>query len=622
MPKEKTFNYNIFPNETNDDYVCNVDINGISYPYEQIGHRVERGNDGVNTKYIYDKTTGEILMEISQNAISEQNSKTYLQKSTSDFAKSKNMPRKKISSNNKHIIELIKENSGYLQVSTGSSHDKRGIIAADIDLKRPYGKWTHAKTKKYVLKYLKPRFEMCSALGIQLPSSFQIHLTNGHVQLFWILDDEITIKETKYKTAETPNGERSIMYLENNNMWEPYMKVMRFMNIIFGGDLAFTGWQIKNMYLTDKIYEKDFTTFWNKDNLFEETEPSKIKTFPFNKLYKTVSEYTSDLNSDKFKVLSEMMEGFGFDNTQFKTLVFSESFMSPNDAKKYRINVKTITTNKSTHANIVMGRNQYVRMLTYEIIRIYQNNISHDRCKTIVKARLNAALKKYGKLGGTKNNGPYTSKDFDRDFEPTFKHARLTFNKNKCSKQGYTDEQRERAELQKRAKKNARLSTLIVILEENPSLIPDKLKNNKQIIELFKNYNIAINSPITISNYKKELGIKKDQKFLSPKNYKKADRNHDERIYHKQELDYIYENLNKEKISETSLSAWQKRIMNLDTSKIDDNFYKRKRCSLKWLKKVQVISHKSVKFNNSKNINILLNENIRETQDRFFVMRS
>lgn len=578
----KDFYYNVIPNESQNDYVCKVNIHGKEYDYENIGH-YNTITGSQKTKHTVDNETGEVLLEKTSNCISDNNSMIHSYLTTSDVAKSKNMPRTKAEANGQHILDICKQYSDFLQVSTGSSHDKRGIIAADIDLRRPDNVKTHRQTKKFVNGYLKKKFEVASALGFPAPTSYQIHLTNGHVQVFWVLEKEITIKKIACKEVFDNGRKRLEYYLANADVWEQYMKVLRFMNILYGGDPAFTGWQIKNMFLTDKIFKHSFQTMWNDNGTWSETEPQKIKKHRFQSLLDTVNSFVSNPKDGKFNIMSDLMEGFGTAKNVFREIVCNELMMTQNEKARFGLGPNTITANKPTCADLNYGRNQFVRMKVFEVVRAYKNHISPEKCKTIVYELLKAALKKYGVLKGTKNKGAYTKKDFDRDFSSTYRYATLTYDKNKCHCNGYAPEQRERAECQKRTKKNARLSTLLVLLEEHPELTPDTNANSRKLIEFFAECGIDIKSVNTISNYKSQLGISKKQTKLSPKNYKKADIGYDERMARIQELNSLYSKLDKSRISDSKNKTWKNRLKNLDTSRIDPQYKRRKRYSLKYI---------------------------------------
>lgn len=578
----KDFYYNIIPNESQDDYVCKVNIHGSEYDYENI----EYSNtiiDSQKTKRIINNETGELLLEKTSNCISDHNSMIHQYLNTSDVAKSKNMPRQKVEANGQHIIDICKQCSDFLQVSTGSSHDKRGIIVADIDLKCPDNVKTHRQKKEFANKYLLKKIELLSALGFPMPTSYQIHLTNGHVQVFWVLEKEIIIKKIACKEVFDNGRKRLGYYLDNTDVWEQYMKVLRCMNILYGGDAAFTGWQIKNMFLTDKIFKRSFQTIWNDNGTWSETEPQKIKKHKFQSMLDIVNDYVSDPKGEKFKIISDLMEGFGTPKKVFREIVCNEFMMTENEKARFGLDPKTITTKKSTQADLNYGRNQFVRMKVFEVVRAYKNHISSEKCKIIVYELLKSALKKYGVLKGTKNKGAYTKKDFDRDFDSTYKYATLTYDENKCHYNKYTPEQRERAECQKRAKKNARLSILLVLLEEHPELIPDTNANSKKLIECFAKYEIDIKSVNTISNYKSQLGISKKQTKLSPKNYKKSDIGYDERMARIQELKSVHSKLDKSKMSDSKNKAWENRLKNLDTTRTDSRYKYRKRYSLKYI---------------------------------------
>lgn len=607
MKKVKDFEYYIHENQTKDDYVCDVVIKGEHFDKTEIETSITCF-DNVKTRQTINNNTGEILLETQSNTISDNNTKVYSYLHSADFGKSKNVPRTKVYSGNKDIIDLCKEQSEYLQASTGTSHDKRGIITVDLDLKKPTNINTHAKTKKFVESYLQKRFALSKALGIPLPTSYQIHLTNGHVQLFWVLKKEIIIKEKNYNTIKENGKPRNFYYLDKKDLWNDYKKLLKFLSIFYDGDPAFTGWQIKNMFVSDKIYKKDFLTIWNDNGVWSETEPQTLKRYKFERLYEIIYEYISNPDSEKFKLLNRIMPPSNH-KTNFTELIFVE-FMLDDPKIQKQLTQKNYKTVKSTCANLKYGRNQFVRMSVYATIRAFNNKISFKYCKIIVEECLSSAIKEYKKLKGTKNNTPYTKEDFNRDFASTYNHARLTYDKNKCNPSGYySPEQRERAECQKRTKKNARLVTLLAILYENPNLIPYTHKNSIAIIKLFKIHNIIIKSTNTISNYKKQLNINKNQTRLSPKNYKFADYIYKEKNERYAELKKAFSNVNVEDKDNSYLNKWVRRIQNLNTTYADSIFLKDKRFSIKYHTKPICENTKLINFYKKTIINELLKSN-------------
>ena len=582
------YRYEPVLNEAHDDYECLVHINGKSYKFENISTISTTNADGtMKTTTAIDVETGEVIYESTRNPISEQNSKAHTYMCSCDFAKSKKIPRVKVKSDGKHIVELCRDNSEYLQASSGSSHDKRGIVTVDIDTVLPNDMNDPEIILKHVTHKLYERLDLLKMLGIPMPSAYQVNLKNGHLQMQWFLAQEITIKTLNYSYVPvgSTNTHRKSFYLENLPKWKEYMRATRFLNIMFDGDPAFTGWQIKNMFLSDPVFTKSFKTFWNVNGEFVEEQPRRVAATTFKKLYKHIYEYIESTETKKYRLLHDLAEASGISTFMLEHLAngavtITESILSQNGIKQ------------SSHENIALclGRNQFTRMKTFEVIRTFRNHISMDDCRKIVKKMLVAAMKQNGVLYGTKNTGPYTEKEFERDFRSAYLYGIATYK----SISMYTAEQRERAASQIKAKKNYRLCMMLVFLESHSELIPDTAKNAEKLIKLYEEQGIIIKSRSTISTYKKNLGITKSQRKLSPKNYKYADEGYNQRARRVNDLVSAYATVDKEMLDPKKLAGWKKRIKDIYSKKMNSEFLKRKRTSSK-IHKVKIIypSHSS-----------------------------
>jgi len=576
------YQYKAVPNEAHDDYECLVCVNGKSYKFENINTTSTTNADGtIKTVTAYDVETGEVLYESTKNPISEQNSKAHTYMNSCDFAKSKKIPRVKVKSNGKHIVELCKENSDYLQASTGSSHDKRGIVTVDIDTILPNGMNDPETILRHVTHKLDERLGLLKLLDIPMPSAYQVNLKNGHLQMQWFLSREITIKTLNYAYVPVgnTNTHRKCFYLENLPKWKEYMRATRFLNILFDGDPAFTGWQIKNMFLSDPVFTKSFKTFWNVNGDFVEQQPKRVVATTFKKLHSSIYEYIESTATQKYKVLHEIAEASGVSTFMLEHLANGAVTMTDSILVQNGIQHKTDEA-MALHC----GRNQFTRMKTFEVIRTYRNHITMEDCREIVKKMLVVAMKRNGVLYGTKNTGPYTEKEFERDFRSAYTYAVATYK----SLSAYTDEQRERASSQIKAKKNNRLCMMLVFLEQHNDLIPDTAKNAETLMRLYKEQGIIIKSRSTISTYKKNLGINKNQQKLSPKNYKCADSGYNQRAKRVNDLLSAYATVDKEMLDKKKLVGWKKRIKDIYSTKMNSEFLKRKRNSSK-IHRVKII---------------------------------
>lgn len=570
----KNYKRVIKANDNNDDYVCNVYINDVEYAYENLSHRSIENSDGITKKnQVIDVTTGEVIYETDKNIISTTNSKAHTYVTCCDFAKSKNMPREFVKANGRHIIEICKEKSDYLQASTGSTHEKRGIITVDKDLTLPENIKEKEDVIHWVNSMLEKYFSILNALKLPLPTSYQIHTTNGHFQMFWVLKQEIKIKTLKWSNRFYDCHGRKVAYFDNTPIWEMYMRTLRFLNIIFGGDPAFTGWQIKNMFLDDPIFIDSFKTMWNNNGSWTEQMPSKVVAYNFNKIHNSVMEHIKNPDSSKFKLLSDIMSGFGMSEYELKQLVCGNLLPTKNILTKYGINVV-----RKPKTDINLGRNQFVRMKTYEVIRAYKNKISMDDARILVKSALTSELKKTGRLKGTKNNGIYSENDFERDFSGTFFHATETYH-GKCP---YTEEQLERSRQQRISKKTHKMICMLNILEKYPKLTANITKNNRQVLILLKKQGVEIKTTKSIYDYKKELGITTTQQKLYKKNYKFIDKKYDNCIKRYNELIGAYKTINLDMIEKECLEKWEKRLNNVYDKSNDMQFKQKQRTTLKY----------------------------------------
>ena len=573
MPKK--YRRVITPNAAGDDYICSVFIDGREYPYESLGRiSSENGDGATRTDSIYDTETGEIISRRTKNIISENNSKAHNYISCCDFAKSKNMPREFVEARGRHIMDICREKSDYLQASAGSTHETRGIIVVDIDCEPPKGVSDRDEIIKRTNETLRKKFEIFKAVGIPYPTSYQIHTTNGHVQLFWALEHEVRIKTLKW-TKRPENGiPRNYAYFENLPAWGRFMRVSRFLNVIFGGDPAFTCWQIKNMFLSDPVFAGSFKTVWNSDGVWSDAEPAVPVMYPFAELHGAVMSCIGDPASERFRLLGKILDGFGAGKSAIADAIRGNDIpVGKNVLERY--GVKKNRADKS-RADINLGRNQFVRMTTFEVVRAYKNAIHMDDARIIVRKRLEDELKKHGRLGGTKNNSAYTENDFERDFSGTYFYATATY--KEAGK--FSEEQNERSRSQRAAKKNYRMSVMLNILERHPELIANKDKNNRVIKELMAEEGITFKSTRPVYDYKKELGIASNQHVLYKRNYRKADQGYDARIKRYNALVSGYRTVDKEMALPETKRGWEKRIRDIYDSRNDSDFKKRIRGTL------------------------------------------
>ena len=510
----------IKPNADGSDYTCLVHTQNGVYDRRDLHTSVCRTN-GKKITTVIDTNTGEVIYTRSVDAVSEANAKFHIYSTCTDFAKSKNVPRVKIKSDGKHIIDLIKEHRDYLQCSTGSTHRTRGIITVDIDHKC-------GDDVPEIRSAIEERVLVCKDLKLPLPSSYQIHKTNGHVQLFWVLDNEITINGVKKRNFICDDGsERDIYTFVKNDTWGEYINSMRFLSTVLGGDQQFTGWQIKNMFFTpdtnEMVFADEFCTIWRNGESWSETEPTDVERCAFKSINDVVRLFMSEPSVDAVDELKcAVTRHGGTGDTIITGLRLCSGVMMSDKAKKF-YNVTEEDIDESCDVNFRsdadasnMGRNQFVRMKTLEVIRRRFGKVMRDACYAIVRKEFDRAVAD-GIIKGTfDHEREYTESDFDRDFDSTYDYGVGNYRS-----MVWTDEQRETAANTNRSKKTRKLALLIQILEDNPMLIRNTAKNNRKIIDIFKErFDIDIKTVNTISNYKRELKLKDNQRKVGKCNYR------------------------------------------------------------------------------------------------------
>lgn len=511
----------IKPNADGSDYTCVVCTKNGVYDRKDIHTKVSRA-DGMKTTTLIDTTTGEVLYTRSVDLVSDANSKFHIYSTCTDFAKSKSVPRIKVKSDGKHIIDLIRDYRNYLQCSTGSTHRTRGIIAVDID--RMCGDGSVGSIRSEI----EERLLVCRDLNVPMPSSYQIHKTNGHVQLFWVLDEEVTIHDVRTKKILCNGGvEKSAYTFIKNDTWGRYINAMRFLSTVLGGDPQFTGWQIKNMFFTPDVNEMvffgEFCTIWRDGGDWTETEPVNVETCSFESIDKVVDVFMTEPTDELVENLKDIVsEHGGSRNSVVCGLRLCSGFRMSAEAKSF-YNVTESDIDDSCDANFRadadvanMGRNQFVRMKTLEVIRRKHNKVAREWCRSVVKREFDKAVAD-GIIKGTfDHEREYTESDFDRDFDSTYDYG-----VNNYKSMQWSDEQRATAANTNRSKKTRRLALLIGILEKHPNLIRNTARNNREIIGMFKDeYGIDIKTVNTVSNYKRELKLKDRQKKVGKGNYR------------------------------------------------------------------------------------------------------
>ena len=452
------------------------------------------------------KEDGSVVSKRKKSKRNPSKTKCWLFNHTNNIAKDKDLSRELCLHKYNNIIEYFEDKSEYLQVSAGLDHSVREDVVVDIDdfFEGYDSRETFEKTEM-VQKKLKNKFKILKELGLPLPSMFQIHIKNGHTQLHYILEKEIKIYNAYVDS-------KNIFVKEQLPYWNRYRDVLTFIAYLFDGDLMYTGWQIKNPYISDKEYINDFITYWNVKDTYHPIVSSKtpIKTYKFDDLYSIVEDYfVEDMGKYEklYKVLNER-KGVGSDKlfdfacrniNCFNTK--NKLFKNIPQAKRKLLKNKNEKLAKKEYNEYwrSLSRNSFTREYTMKLIRDSRNNIGKNECKSRVKNQLNAMLGECGYLNGTVKRDEYSVEEFERDFSGAYQYATTTYDENYAV---WSNEDRQKSINIKKNKKYSCVIKLLLALVEHPNLINDNTKNNDTLCVL-----VGVKSRRSISNYKRELGI-------------------------------------------------------------------------------------------------------------------
>lgn len=456
------------------------------------------------------KENGSVVSKRKKTKKNSSKTKCWLFNNTSNIAKDKDLSRELCRGNYNNIVDYFEDKSEYLQVSAGLNHSVREDVVVDIDdfFEGYDSRETFEKTEM-VQKKLKNKFKILKELGLPLPSMFQIHIKNGHAQLHYILEKEIKIYNAYV------DG-KNVFVKEQLPYWKKYRDVLTFIAYLFDGDLMYTGWQIKNPYISDPEYINDFMTYWNVKDTFHPIVSSKtpVKTYKFDELYSIVEDYFSE-NADKYEKLYKTLnerKGVGMDslfdfacknmncfnekNKLFKSIP-KEKRKSLAERNKTLIDHEYKGYNDEYWKSL--SRNRFTREYTLKLVRDSRNNIEKNECKQRVRNQLNFMLGKFGYLDGTLKRDDYSDIEFERDFNGAYQHATSTYDENYAV---WSDEDRKKSIDTKKNKKYSCIIKLLLVLLEHPNLINDNTNNNNTLCSL-----VGVKSRRSISNYKRELGI-------------------------------------------------------------------------------------------------------------------
>lgn len=388
---------------------------------------------------------------------------------TTDVAERKGEPSRKVKARKgEDVLQVWRRFDGYLQVSTGIRRTVRDMLVVDVDTCDciPYGR---------VLENIE---DICVLLDFPLPSFYQLHLDNGHFQLYWLFKESIRIKGGGEECAK---------------LHEDYKKLLKSAARVMFGDIKYTGWQCKNIFYTDK---SKYKTFWNGDTLWCEEEPAHVQRYSFREMFDKLFGSLRSIGDDELAELYSLsnMCGTYQSVSDFKKKL---GISNENDAD---VRSESRKERAKERAEMIKsksaGRNEYVRMMTYSFVRETVRRGSLNECKSYV----------YSKLLEFKSDNPkaepYTDEEFNRDCSMAYNDAVTNFDKNLCGR-AYNDKQISNSAEMRAKLKTLNILRMYLLLRGNIRLVPNKSSNNKAVA-----FALGVDSR-SVREYKNEIKIGK-----------------------------------------------------------------------------------------------------------------
>lgn len=472
------------PKKDGSGYENAVVVNGVTYRTEELVQTSAKTQNGVVTTV--SKTDGSVVYTYMENAKSPKYD-IWKIACTSDVAKDKEINRRYVVKENIDIIEYFKRCSEYLQVSTGLCHLEREVVVVDID--EHFDDFETAKNAAV------EKTEILNELGVGHPSMFQIHLDNLHIQMYYILSkplvvEEIKIKQKKHVRVSLPQKDEYIM-------------AYKFMASAVGGDTRFSGWQIKNPFVSDTLFANRFVTyFYNNGKYTTDKKQEYYTKHNFDDICGAIKEYFKEDGVAKLTKLK------GRVNIADKVFEFVKKGMGEKivlENKHHSGKAEMKTVHKISGCLKAgdpdywksMSRNEFTIKFTLMAIRESNGKMEKVECMNYVWNALQNICNSDGTLNGTKNRGAYTAKEFENTFNGAYTHGIDTFS----PMHGFTEEDREKSAFARQQGKNAKLIKLYDFLTANPKYIDNSTKINKELSKL------TSTSPSTLKSYKNKLGI-------------------------------------------------------------------------------------------------------------------
>lgn len=390
-----------------------------------------------------------------------------------------------------NYLNMCAEFGRYSAVGTGYTRNLRNIIVLDIDVD------CTTEANHTLLMELLTKFGRCNALP-----DFQIfNKESKHIQLQWLIKDirykeiDNSFKYDKINTLKSLNNEFSEIHGEfwdftkitdSGSEYRTFtMALTEIVNVDKFGDKRYTFWKAKNFYaaylnlydleLKMPLYDGKEIYYMSRDKMdsllstkeardqyFEEAptfEELKRKT---NSIIKPIVDNIKKKDVDEAKC----------DDEQHPNCIQPIHRISCDPSLESRNNfVLQCTRNTTFEVMRQSGYNDAHNLLTSD--KTEERNTLQKKVKRIVKKKFNEQDKEYnGIWPGTTNTEKYTNNEFESTFNRSFLFALQKFSNN-----GYTSEQRKRANEIKKSKSDIKVILVDKIKNSNPKMKRNELLN-------------------------------------------------------------------------------------------------------------------------------------------------
>lgn len=403
------------------------------------------------------------------------------------------------------LLDAWRANSTYLSTSTGTTHETRQVIVLDIDdnyTMEQDGFAFGTNALSAVKSRVSAKISEIADAGLPLPSSASINAENGHYQLHWYMDKPVRKTSYKYDRRNDQCDELSA----GTASGEGYIIATHLLNIMFGGDIGYTGWRCRNIYCTHleqyanykvcddgslervgrgtefirhdtpKLYARIFTVAtdgrgdrrvrgnWGGNDRWD-TILGKWKGYWAEAVALYEAHSGEPKQSDKDAKPTESKSR----NTERKPTELSDLARARSEiyGRDFRKISEIYSTNRveaiyGAYINDHIGRNAYW-IKSPKLVRLLEPDITQEKAYSIIRQAYGRLIDAGGgKLNGTQSSEPFTEKDIRRAFAQGWKYA------TDCDiHRGWTDEQRKRSSEVNRIKYELRCLAVIDYLIRN-----------------------------------------------------------------------------------------------------------------------------------------------------------